>query len=72
MGDGYLLTGKNLFFNGTNLAGADNVRMPGVRHFSLPKQEQTLTALVNGINSVSGGAGPLLKRQAAWRAAVES
>jgi hypothetical protein len=56
MGDGYLLTGKNLFFNGTNLAGADNVRMPGVRHFSLPKQEQTLSALVNGINSVSGGA----------------
>jgi hypothetical protein len=55
-GDGYLLTGKNLFFNGTNLAGADNVRMPGVRHFSLPKQEQTLAALVNGLNSVSGGA----------------
>jgi hypothetical protein len=56
MGDGYLLTGKNLFFNGTQLAGADNVRMPGVRHFSLPKQEQTLAALVNGINSVNGGA----------------
>lgn len=56
MGDGYLLTGKNLFFNGTDLAGADNVRMPGVRHFSLPKQEQTLNALVNGLNSVSGGA----------------
>lgn len=53
-GDGYLLTGKNLFFNGTNLAGADNVRMPGVRHFSLPKQEQTLNALVSGLNSVSG------------------
>jgi len=56
MGDGYLLTGKNLFFNGTHLAGADNVRMPGVRHFSLPKQEQTLSALVSGINSVNGGA----------------
>jgi hypothetical protein len=55
MGDGYLLTGRNLFFNGTHLAGADNVRMPGVRHFSLPKQEQTLSALVSGINSVSGG-----------------
>jgi hypothetical protein len=55
MGDGYLLTGKNLFFNGTDLAGADNVRMPGIRHFSLPKQEQTLNALVNGIHSVSGG-----------------
>ncbi len=53
-GDGYLLTGKNLFFNGTELSGADNVRMPGVRHFSLPKQEQTLNALVSGINSATG------------------
>lgn len=52
-GDGYLLTGRNLFFNGTELSGADNVRMPGVRHFSLPKQEQTLNALVNGINSAT-------------------
>jgi hypothetical protein len=54
-GDGYLLTGRNLFFNGTELSGADNVRMPGVRHFSLPKQEQTLSALVSGINSATGG-----------------
>ena len=53
-GDGYLLTGKNLLFNGTELTGADNVRMPGVRHFGLPKQEQTLNALVNGINSATG------------------
>ena len=53
-GDGYLLTGRNLFFNGTELTGADNVRMPGVRHFSLPKQEQTLNALVNGINAATG------------------
>lgn len=53
-GDGYLLTGRNMFFNGTELTGADNVRMPGVRHFSLPKQEQTLNALVNGINSATG------------------
>jgi hypothetical protein len=56
MGDGYLLTGRNLFFNGTDLSGADNVRMPGVRHFGLPKQEQTLNALVNGINSATGRA----------------
>jgi len=54
-GDGYLLTGKNLFFNGTELSGADNVRMPGVRHFGLPKQEQTLNAMVNGIHSATGG-----------------
>ena len=43
-----------MFFDGTKLPGADNVRMPGVRHFSLPKQEQTLTALVSGINSATG------------------
>ena len=35
--------------------GDEGVRMPGVRHFSLPKQDQTLSALVSGINSVSGG-----------------
>ena len=55
-GDGYLLTGRNLFFNGTDLNGADNVRMPGVRHFGLPKQEQTLSALVNGMNAATGRA----------------
>jgi hypothetical protein len=56
MGDGYLLTGRNLFFNGTDLSGADNVRMPGVRHFGLPKQEQTLNALVTGMNAATGRA----------------
>ena len=53
MGDGYLLTGRNWFFNGTDLNGADNLRMPGVRHFGLPKQEQTVGALVSGINSAT-------------------
>jgi len=57
MGDGYLLTGRNWFFNGTDLDGADNVRMPGVRHFGLPKQERTLNALVSGIDAASGRAG---------------
>jgi hypothetical protein len=56
-GNGYLLTGKNLFFNGTEITGADNVRMPGVNHFSLPKQEQTLNALVNGMNAATGRGG---------------
>lgn len=55
MGDGYLLTGRNWFFNGTHLDGADNLRMPGVRHFGLPKQEQTVTALLNGMNAANGG-----------------
>jgi hypothetical protein len=53
-GNGYLLTGKNLFFNGTEISGADNVRLPGVNHFGLPKQEQTLNALVNGMNAATG------------------
>lgn len=53
MGDGYLLTGRNLFFNGTELDGAANVRMPGVRHFDLPKQEQTYGALVSGMNAAT-------------------
>ena len=56
MGDGYLLTGRNWFFNGTDLNGADNLRMPGVRHFGLPKQEQTVGALVSGINAATNRA----------------
>jgi hypothetical protein len=56
MGDGYLLTGRNWFFNGTHLDGADNLRMPGIRHFGLPKQEQTVTALLNGMNAANGSA----------------
>ena len=35
---------------------ADNLRMPGIRHFGLPKQEQTVTVLLNGMNAASGGA----------------
>lgn len=49
-GDGYLLTGRNLFFNGTNVTGADNVRMPGVRHFALPKRSETSGALLGGMS----------------------
>lgn len=56
MGDGYLLTGRNWFFNGTHLDGADNLRMPGVRHFGLPKQDRTVDALVNGMNAATSGA----------------
>jgi hypothetical protein len=51
MGDGYLLTGRNWFFNGTDLAGADNIRMPGIRHFGLPKQDQTFNTLMSGLNA---------------------
>ncbi len=34
-GDGHVLTGKNLFFNGTEVTGARNVRLAGTRHFDL-------------------------------------
>jgi hypothetical protein len=50
-GDGFLLTGRNLFFNGTDLSGAENMRLSGVRHFELPKRQETFDALVAGINS---------------------
>ena len=53
-GDGFLLTGRNLFFNGTDLNGADNLRLPGVRHFDLPRQEETLSALIGGLDAATG------------------
>ena len=55
-GNGYLLTGRNLFFNGTDLTGANNLRLPGVRHFDLPKREETVTALLGGLDAATGRA----------------
>jgi hypothetical protein len=49
-GDGFLLTGRNLFFNGTDLTGADNLRV-SARHYSLPGREETVGALVRGIEA---------------------
>jgi hypothetical protein len=49
-GNGYLLTGRNLFFNGTDLTGAQNVRL-SANHFVLPKQQETLDALLAGLGS---------------------
>ncbi len=40
-GDGHFLTGKNLFFNGTDVSGARNVRLAGTRHFDLLNHPQT-------------------------------
>lgn len=53
-GNGFLPTGRNLFFNGTNLTGANNLRLPGVRHFDLPKRAETLDALLASLGT-SGG-----------------
>ena len=52
-GEGYLLTGRSLFWNGTNLTGATNVRLRGVAHFALPSHPQTLAALRTGLADVS-------------------
>jgi hypothetical protein len=52
-GDGFLLTGRNLFFNGTDLTGATNVSLRGTRHFGLPGHPDTFTALHQGINSAT-------------------
>jgi hypothetical protein len=52
-GDGYLLTGKNLLFNGTCISGAKNVRLAGTRHFNLPNHPSTYAALIEGLNEAS-------------------
>lgn len=52
-GNGFLPTGRNLFFNGTDISGATNLRLPGVRHFDLPKRAETLDALLAGIAPAS-------------------
>jgi hypothetical protein len=57
-GDGYLLTGKNWFWNGTELTGANNVDLRGTRHFDLPRHPQTGAALINGLNAATGAGAP--------------
>jgi hypothetical protein len=54
MGNGFLPTGRNLFFNGTDLTGAENLRLRA-NHFDLPKQQQTLDALLAGLGGAPGG-----------------
>ena len=54
-GNGYLLTGRNLLFNGADLSGAENVSLRGTRHFDLPKQERTFDSVYNGIAAATGG-----------------
>lgn len=44
-GDGYMLTGRNLLFNGTDISGARNFRLAGVRHYDLPTHPDTLAIL---------------------------
>jgi hypothetical protein len=56
-GDGFLLTGRNLFFNGTTVSGAINIHLPGTRHFGLPRQSETVGTLLDEIDAVTATAG---------------
>lgn len=51
-GDGHMLTGRNLLFNGTEITGARNVRLNGIRHFNLPRHPQTFATLLEELNFV--------------------
>lgn len=53
-GDGYLLTGKNLLFNGTDLTGARNIRTPGVAHYGLPTHPTTFAVLYSALAAEDG------------------
>jgi hypothetical protein len=51
-GHGFLLSGYDLFFNGTALPGARNVRLPA-RHFALPSRPETLRIVVEELVALS-------------------
>ena len=51
-GDGYLLTGRNLLFNGAEVHGAWNVRLAGTSHFNLPTHPRTFAVLHAALASV--------------------
>lgn len=50
-GNGYLLTGGNLLFNGTQVSGAWNVRLGGTRHYGLPTHPTTIATLLEVLSS---------------------
>ncbi|MDB5312160.1 MAG: hypothetical protein JWO38_6362 [Gemmataceae bacterium] len=54
-GDGYLLTGRNLFFNGTDVTGARNVRLAGTRHYDLPNHPDTFATLYGELTAATAG-----------------
>jgi hypothetical protein len=53
-GDGYLLTGRNLFYNGTEVTGATNVRLTGTWHYGLPTHPSTFAALYAALAADGG------------------
>jgi hypothetical protein len=56
-GDGYLLTGGNVFANGSDISGASNLTLTGTRHFDLPRHPRTGEALMRGLNAATGAGG---------------
>jgi hypothetical protein len=53
-GNGYLLTGRNLMFNGTDVSGATNVRLNGTAHYGLPTNPRTFSTLYEALNAAEG------------------
>jgi hypothetical protein len=53
-GDGYLLTGRNLMYNGTDVSGATNVHLNGTSHYSLPTNPRTFSALYSALSAADG------------------
>jgi hypothetical protein len=53
-GNGYLLTGRNLMFNGTDVSGATNVRLAGTNHYSLPTNPRTFQTLYEALSAADG------------------
>ena len=52
-GNGHPLTGGNLLFNGTEVAGARNLRL-GVGHFGLPRHPETFSTLEAELAAAAG------------------
>lgn len=52
-GNGFLLTGYNLVWNGTTLNNAANLRLRGVKHFDLPQHPETFRWLYDGLIRIS-------------------
>jgi hypothetical protein len=53
-GNGYLLTGRNLMFNGTDVSGATNVRLNGTAHYGLPTNPRTFSTLYEALKAAEG------------------
>jgi hypothetical protein len=53
-GNGHPLTGRNLFFNGTDISGARNLRLAGAGHFALPTHPDTVAALEAELAAAAG------------------